>query len=59
MDGWMYIHTHSLEPASDLRLDETYVEASAGNLKVPFPEQELFQRPLFISYLDEDLLVVR
>ena len=48
-----------LEPASELRLDETYVEASMGTLRVPFPDQELFTRPLFVSYLDDDLLVVR
>lgn len=48
-----------LEPASELRLDETYQEASMGSLRVPFPEQDLFTRPLFVSYLDDDLLVVR
>jgi len=49
-----------LEPASELRLDETYTEASMGSLRVPFPDQEqLFRRPLFVSYLDDDLLVVR
>eukprot|EP00624_Nannochloropsis_granulata_P005821 evm.model.NODE_41583_length_16315_cov_18.662397.2 len=49
-----------LEPATELRLDETYTEASMGSLRVPFPDQEqLFRRPLFISYLDSDLLVVR
>lgn len=51
--------TRRLEPASELRLDETYVEASMGTLRVPFPDQELFNRPLFVSYLDDDLLVVR
>jgi hypothetical protein len=31
-----------------------------GNLRVPFPDQEqIFKRPLFVSYLDDDLLVVR
>ena len=30
-----------------------------GTLRVPFPDQELFNRPLFVSYLDDDLLVVR
>lgn len=49
-----------LEPASELRLDETYTEASMGSLRVPFPdEQQLFKRPIFVSYLDDDLLVVR
>lgn len=49
-----------LEPASGLRLEETYTEASMGNLRVPFPDQEqIFKRPLFVSYLDDDLLVVR
>jgi len=48
-----------LEPASELRLDETYIEASMGTLRVPLPDQELFTRPLFVSYLDDDLLVVR
>ena len=49
-----------LEPASELRLDETYTEASMGSLRVPFPDQEqIFRRPLFVSYLDDDLLVVR
>lgn len=50
----------NLEPATELRLDETYTEASMGSLRVPFPDQkQLFRRPLFISYLDNDLLVVR
>ncbi len=48
-----------LEPASEMRLDETYVEASMGSLNVPFPEQSLFERPLFISYLDEELMIAR
>jgi hypothetical protein len=50
----------NLEAASDLRLEETYVEASMGTLRIPFPDQDrFFSRPLFVSYLDEDLLVVR
>jgi hypothetical protein len=49
----------SLEPESDRRLKETYVEAVTGTLRLPLPRQGIFERSLFISYLDDDLLIVR
>lgn len=48
-----------LETKSDYRLRETYesVEAMGQRVEVPKPLQ--YSRDLFITYLDEDLLVVR
>ena len=59
----------NLEPESDVRLFETYVSATLNDaFTIPFPKPgnnnlpdpfRLFERSLFISYLDNDLLIVR
>jgi hypothetical protein len=49
----------TLMAESEIRLREKYVEGITGSLRVPFPDQGIFTRELFVSYLDEDLLVVR
>lgn len=58
----------NLELESDVRLFETYVSATLNDaFSIPFPKPgnnlpdpfRLFERSLFISYLDDDLLIVR
>jgi len=44
---------------SGMRMKETYESASAFGQTVQIPEQLKYSRELYITYLDEDLLVVR
>jgi hypothetical protein len=44
---------------SGVRLSETYVEASVMGRKVEIPKQLQYSRRLYVTYLDEDLLIVR
>mmetsp|Transcript_22960 Transcript_22960/g.35371 ORF Transcript_22960/g.35371 Transcript_22960/m.35371 type:complete len:266 (-) Transcript_22960:209-1006(-) len=44
---------------SGMRIKETYESASAFGQTVQIPEQLKYSRELYITYLDEDLLVVR
>lgn len=67
-DSTFTIQTN-LEPESDVRLFETYVSATLNDaFSIPFPKPgnnnlpdpfRLFERSLFISYLDDELLIVR
>lgn len=50
----------TLEAESDLRLKETYFSVAVGGSKaVEVPKQAAFSRLLFVTYLDDDLLVAR
>lgn len=51
--------TSTLETESDLRLRETYSKLTVSGREIVPPEQLLYSRLLFVTYLDDDLLVVR
>lgn len=48
-----------LEVQSDVRLQETYESASVFDNAVDIPAQLQYSRDLYVTYLDDDLLVVR
>jgi len=48
-----------LEVQSDLRLKETYESASVLGQDIELPEPLQYSRDLYVTYVDEDLLVVR
>lgn len=48
-----------LEEDSGLRFTETYESASVFGQAVDFPEALQYSRNLYVSYVDEDILVVR
>jgi len=48
-----------LEVQSDLRLKETYESASVLGQDIDLPEPLQYSRDLYVTYVDEDLLVVR
>lgn len=48
-----------LDLESGMRIKETYESASAFGQTIEIPEQLKYARELYITYLDEDLLVIR
>lgn len=48
-----------LEPLSDVRLTETYEAATILDQGVDLPQALQYSRDLYITYLDEEILVVR
>jgi hypothetical protein len=48
-----------LQVESDVRLRETYESASVMDRVIEIPEQLRYARDLYVTYLDEDILVVR
>ena len=48
-----------LEVESDVRLRETYESASALSREIPIPQMLQYSRDMYVTYLDEDLLVIR
>jgi len=48
-----------LEEESGLRFTETYESASVLGQTIDIPEQLQYSRDLYVSYVDEDILVVR
>jgi hypothetical protein len=53
------IVTANLKVESGMRFEETYVSASAFGRMVDIPEQLRYSRELFVTYVDEDILLVR
>jgi len=51
--------TAQLEVLSDVRLKETYEVVSILDRTIDVPEQVRYSRDLYITYLDDDILVVR
>lgn len=51
--------TSMLETESDVRLKETYTAFTVAENKFEVPETVQYTRLLFVTYLDEDLMVVR
>lgn len=49
----------SLDVESDVRLKETYESATIMDNDIPIPQALQYSRDLYVTYLDEDLLVVR
>ena len=49
----------NLEILSDIRMTETYESASVLGQKIDLPQALQYSRELYITYLDEDVLVVR
>lgn len=49
----------SLEAQSGIRLTETYESATVLGQSVDLPKAVQYSRDLYITYLDEDVLVVR
>ena len=49
----------TLETESDVRLKETYVSVSAGGRDLAVPDALQYSRLLYITYLDDDLMVAR
>jgi len=50
---------NSLEAESALRLRETYTQANVGGNEVTLPDALKWERLLFVTYLDETMMVVR
>ena len=48
-----------LQTESDIRLRETYESASVMDQNINLPTLLQYQRDIFVTYLDEDLLIVR
>lgn len=48
-----------LEEESGLRFTETYESASVLGQTIDIPEQLQYSRELYVSYVDDDILVVR
>ena len=48
-----------LEVQSDIRLKETYESATVMNQSVNLPILLQYSRDIYVTYLDEDLLIVR
>lgn len=48
-----------LDGESDVRLKETYESATVLGRTVDLPEQVQYTRELYVTYVDEDLMVVR
>jgi hypothetical protein len=48
-----------LEAQSSVRLKETYESATVIDQSVPIPDALKYSRDLYVTYVDEDLLVVR
>ena len=51
--------TATLEAESAVRLKETYTAVKAAGQDVALPAALAYSRVLFVTYLDDDLLVVR
>lgn len=49
----------TLETESDVRLKETYTQLSAAGRDVDVPDALQYSRLLYVTYLDDDLMVVR
>lgn len=49
----------NLDVISDIRMTETYESASILGQKFDLPEAVKYSRELYITYLDDDVLVVR
>jgi hypothetical protein len=60
VDGTITVSAH-LEVLSDVRFRETYETATILGQEVPvtIPKQLRYSRDLYITYLDDDLLIVR
>lgn len=48
-----------LEAESDVRLRETYESATVMDRVIELPEILQYSRELYITYVDEDLMIVR
>lgn len=48
-----------LEIESDVRMRETYESTSAMGSRVEFPEALQYSRVLYVTYVDEDILIIR
>jgi len=51
--------TANLEVKSTMRFSEVYESASAFGRKIEIPSQLKYSRELFVTYVDEDMLIVR
>jgi hypothetical protein len=49
----------NLDIVSDVRMTETYESASVLGQKIDLPQALQYSREFYITYLDEDVLVVR
>ncbi|KAK3289084.1 hypothetical protein CYMTET_3468 [Cymbomonas tetramitiformis] len=50
---------NTLDVESDMRIRETYSEAEVSGQGIAVPEALKYERLLFITYLDEDMMVAR
>lgn len=57
--GSQVLVTADLEVESSVRLSETYTGATVMGNQVEIPKQLQYSRQIYITYLDEDLLIVR
>lgn len=55
-DVWV---TARLEPKSGVRMRETYERANVMDQEVDIPSQLQYSRDLYVTYLDEDIMIVR
>eukprot|EP01039_Chlorochromonas_danica_P003673 gene3673-4019_t len=51
--------TTDLQPETGIRLTESYESGKLGPFELPLTTVKTFSRELLVSYLDEDLLIVR
>jgi hypothetical protein len=51
--------TASMDVESDIRLRETYESATVLDRNVELPQALQYSRDLYVTYVDEDLLIIR
>jgi hypothetical protein len=51
--------TTDLTVKSPVRLSESYISGKVGEIEIPLNSLTILQRDIYISYLDEDLMIVR
>merc|ERR1719311_1833913 len=49
----------SIEPETDIRLRETYMDLNVSGQDVSLPSQARYERTLYVTYLDDELMIAR
>ena len=49
----------SIEPETDIRLRETYMDVEVAGRDVSLPSQARYERTLYVTYLDDELMIAR
>jgi hypothetical protein len=49
----------SIEPETDIRLRETYMDLNVAGQDISLPSQARYERTLYVTYLDDELMIAR